>query len=112
MKTKVIYAYLDAVNGLHAPFGEEGEAVKNYLNTHPEQPTKIYIGSPTQFLALNLLCHKNNWTLVVFNEKGNQFKDITSAHRYINNEYITLDFIGEVEDFSKSNDVLLKEVLL
>ena len=112
MKTRIIHAYLDAVKGMHAPFGEEGIAVKNYLEAHSEQPTKIYIGSPTQFFALDLLCHENNWTLIIFNEKGNQFKDVVCAHRYINYEYIMLDLAGEIANFNMINDSLLKEVLL
>lgn len=95
MKIKV---RLDGSGGPHFPFSKEAKGIIGILQTHIDVYGKnnvdIKVGSQTQLLALQLYCEKNNIELELYDSQGNKFEDITAAHRYVNDEYITLDLFG------------------
>ena len=92
MKIKV---RLDGANGLHFAFGHEAEGIIETLESAIRiNKITLTVGSQTQLLALQLYCEKNNIELEVYDSQGNKFEDITAAHRYVNDEYISLDLFG------------------
>lgn len=96
---RTITCHLDAVNGLHFPFQRECEGVREYLGDHDE----ITVGSPTQLLALDVICEREGYHLDVHLPDGrvatNEGNGLCPAHEYVNREYIFLDTFGlDLED--------------
>ena len=92
---RTIICHLDAVNGLHFPFQKEGEGVHEYLKDHDE----ITVGSPTQLLAVDVICEQEGHRLEVHLPDGRVATNeeeggMCAAHDYVNVEYVFLDAIG------------------